>query len=216
MRFSTAINVFLLGVATVVSALPIAQPTSSLDLESRDDFDVPDMFEREFDEPTLYRRTQYHVALHRSDVGTAKEHWQMHFHPQNDHKSANWHVAHAVSNKEKAGVLETEIKTKGGKNKGYETGRQNSPGHSHMILGSFPNAAKAKEAADSLHGVHCHQTFPGENCVDWTKKAVEHLHTAGHIDATHKAAFMAHYDAHASTVRTNTNTKANRDAAGHK
>jgi len=53
MRFSTVVNVFLLGVATVVSALPISQITSSLDLESRDDFDELDMFEREFDEPTL-------------------------------------------------------------------------------------------------------------------------------------------------------------------
>ena len=35
MRFSTAVNVFLLGVATVVSALPIAQITSSLELETR-------------------------------------------------------------------------------------------------------------------------------------------------------------------------------------
>ena len=74
MRFSTAVNVFLLGVATVVSALPIAKFTSSQleELESRgsftllltwlynshqdlDDFqvDVPDMFEREIDEPAL-------------------------------------------------------------------------------------------------------------------------------------------------------------------
>ena len=35
MRFSTAVNIILLGVATVVSALPIAQYTSSLELESR-------------------------------------------------------------------------------------------------------------------------------------------------------------------------------------
>ena len=35
MRFSTAVNVLLLGVATVVSALPIAQPANSLELESR-------------------------------------------------------------------------------------------------------------------------------------------------------------------------------------
>ena len=35
MRFSTAVNVLLLGVATVVSALPIAQSTGSLELESR-------------------------------------------------------------------------------------------------------------------------------------------------------------------------------------
>ena len=34
MRFSTAVNVFLLGVAAVVSALPISQSTS-LELESR-------------------------------------------------------------------------------------------------------------------------------------------------------------------------------------
>jgi hypothetical protein len=71
MRFSTAVNILLLSVATVVSALPIAQYTSSLELESRgsytasiditsshwdsDDFDAPDIFKRasDFDEPAL-------------------------------------------------------------------------------------------------------------------------------------------------------------------
>ena len=35
MRFSTAVNVVLIGVATVVSALPITESASSLELESR-------------------------------------------------------------------------------------------------------------------------------------------------------------------------------------
>ena len=37
MRFSTAVNVLLLGVATVVSALPITQST---ELESRGSFTI--------------------------------------------------------------------------------------------------------------------------------------------------------------------------------
>ena len=38
MRFPTAVSVLLLGVATVVFALPIAQSTSSLELEDRGSF----------------------------------------------------------------------------------------------------------------------------------------------------------------------------------
>jgi len=202
MRFSTAVNVFLLGVATVVSALPISQITSSLDLESRDDFDELDMFEREFDEPALYRRTEYHVALHKSKVGTADEHWAMHIHPQNSHKTAAWHIVDAKSEQGKAGVLSTDHE----KNGGYDKSRQ---GQHHMILGSFPNAAAAHAAAESIKGVHCTAPFPGQNCVDWTKAAVTQLHNEGHIDATHKNAFMDHYNTHAGNVRTTTGTPAN-------
>jgi hypothetical protein len=38
MRFSVAVNVLLLGVATVVSALPIAQSADSFELEGRGSF----------------------------------------------------------------------------------------------------------------------------------------------------------------------------------
>jgi hypothetical protein len=38
MRFSVTLNVLLLGVATIVSALPIAQSTGSLELEGRGSF----------------------------------------------------------------------------------------------------------------------------------------------------------------------------------
>ena len=79
-----------------------------------------------------------------------------------------------------------------------------------MILGSFSNAAAAKAAAESLKGIHCQQAFPTENCVDWTKKAVQKLHDDGHIDAAHKNTFMTHYDTHAATVRATTNTEANK------
>jgi hypothetical protein len=40
MRFSVTVNVLLLGVATVVSALPIAKPTSELVVEGRGSFIV--------------------------------------------------------------------------------------------------------------------------------------------------------------------------------
>jgi len=203
MRFSTAVNVFLLGVATVVSALPIAQFTSSQELESRDNFDVPDtMFERELDEPSLYRRTEYHVALHKSKVGTEHEHWAMHIHPQKSHKTGTWHIVDAASEKGKAGVLQTEHQTFAG----YDKDRQ---GPHHMILGSFPNAPAAHAAAASIKGIHCTAQFPGENCVDWTKNAVTKLHNEGHISTANKNTFMAHYDTHAPTVRANTGTAAN-------
>jgi hypothetical protein len=69
MLFSAALNVLLLGVATIVSAAPISQRTSELELAGRgsstvtseltltlteilDDFDVSDMYGRDFQEPT--------------------------------------------------------------------------------------------------------------------------------------------------------------------
>jgi hypothetical protein len=217
MRFSTAVNVLLLGVATVVSALPIAQSTSSLELESRDDYDELDMFERDFDEPTLYRRTEYHVALHQSGMGTEKEHWQMQFHPQSTHASATWHAVHAVSGGAGAGgVLETEHRQMGGKDKGYDASRQTGTGRNHMVLGSFKTAGDAKKAAESLKGIKCTSSFPGQNCVDWTKHAVDKLHADGHISEAKKNEFTAHYNKHEATVRKTTGTAANKKAAGHK
>jgi hypothetical protein len=85
-----------------------------------------------------------------------------------------------------------------------------------MILGSFSSAKDAHAAAESIKGIHCTENFPGQNCVDWTKKAVQHLHDAGHVDAAHHAAFNAHYDAHAGNVRAATSTPANKKAAGSK
>ena len=35
MRFSAVVNVLLLGVATIVTAIPIAQSSSSIEFESR-------------------------------------------------------------------------------------------------------------------------------------------------------------------------------------
>jgi len=213
MRFSTIANVLLLGVAAVVSALPITQPTSSLELESRDDFDFPDMFERDFDEPSLYRRV-YHVALHKSDVGTPHEHWQIHFHPEHKDDHAHWHRVHAVSSDAKhRGVLETEHTEKGGPHKGYDPAKQHADGHHHMILGSFHNHDDAKKAAESLKGIKCDTKFPRQNCVDWTKHAVDKLHADGHINVANHQAFTNHYNEHAETVRKDTNTPENRAAA---
>jgi len=223
MRFSTAVNVLFLGVATVVSALPIAQSISSLELESRDDYDVlPDMFERDFDEPTLYRRTKYDVALHRSKMGTEKEHWSMQFHPQTSHATATWHNVDALSAKTHNGVLVTDHQIKGGHEKvidgvthpgGYNANLQTGPGRHHMVLGSFDNAKDAKKAAESLKGIHCTKPYPEHNCVDWTKHAVEKLHADGHINADAKNRFTAHYDAHQAAVRTTTGTAANKEKA---
>jgi len=213
MRFSTVVNVLLLGVATAVSALPITQPASSLELESRDDFDFPDMFERDFDEPSLYRRV-YHVALHKSDVGKPNEHWQMQFHPEHKDDHAQWHRVHAVSGDAKnRGVLETEHTVKGGPNKGYDPAKQTHNGDHHMILGSFHSHDDAKKAAESLAHIKCDSKFPGQNCVDWTKHAVDKLHADGHINAADHQKFTAHYNEHAETVRKNTSTPENRAAA---
>jgi len=214
MRFSTAVNVLLLGVTTVVFALPITQFTSSLELESRDDFDSMDVFERDFDEPALYRRTKYHVALHQSDVGSSHEHWQMQFHPQNKVDSAQWHRVHAVSGgPENHGVLETEHSVKGGPGKGYDPAKQHADGHSHMILGSFNSHGDAKKAAESLKGIKCDSKFPGQNCVDWTKHAVDKLHADGHINAADHQKFTNHYNTHAENVRKATSTTENKAAA---
>jgi len=213
MRFSTVVNVLLLGVATVVSALPFTQPTSSLELENRDDFDFPDMFKRDFDEPSLYRRV-YHVALHKSDVGSEHEHWQMQFHPHDKDDHAEWHRVHAVSGgPENHGVLETEHTVKGGLGRGYDPAKQIKDGHSHMILGSFNSHDDAKKAAKSIKGIKCDSKFPEQNCVDWTKKAVDKLHADGHINAADHQKFMTHYDAHAEKVRKATSTAENKAAA---
>ena len=146
-------------------------------------------------------------------MGTDKEHWEMQFHPQASHASATWHSVHAVSGGEGAhGVLETEHRQRGGAGKGYDASRQ---GNHHMILGSFNNVGDVKKAAESIKHLKCHNQFPGENCVDWTKKAVEKLHADKHISDAHKDHFMTHYNTHQADVRKNTATAANKAAAGH-
>jgi len=214
MRFSVA--ALLLGVSTVVSALPIAHSTSSLDLEGRDGFDVSDMFERDFDDPAtvvLYPRVKYQVALHRSNVDTKDEHWSMRFHPQNKVKTAKWDVVHAVSdNIDGKGVLVTAHEERGGKDDdkygpGYDPSHHNEH---HHILGDFRDRKSAKAAAESLTQFKCQKPFPDHNCVDWTKQAVDHLHTQGHIDDEKHAHFTKLYNDHQAAVRVNTNTDINR------
>jgi len=212
MRFFTAVNVLLLGVTTVVSALPIAQFTSSLDLESRDDFDIPNIFERDFDEPSLYRRDgTYRLALHKNKVGTADEHWALHFHPKESDKNAKWHVVDAASEKGSGGVLQTEHRTFGPEHGGYDKSKQeSSKGSNHYIFGKFNNAEHAEQAAKSIAGINCEHPYPYQNCVDFAKKAVEKLHTDGFIDKDRKNEFMKHYNEHSETVRKNTGTTANK------
>ena len=147
-------------------------------------------------------------------MGQHNEHWQLHFHPQNKDDNAHWHRVHAVSSEAKhRGVLQTDHNEKGGPGHGYDPARQSDPGHHHMILGNFNNHDDAKKAAESLKGVSCTSKFPGQNCVDWTKHAVEKLHTEGHISEAHKDEFMAHYEKHAKNVREKTDTPKNRRAA---
>ena len=147
-------------------------------------------------------------------MGTPNEHWAVHIHPENSHASATWHAVHAVSSgKQGNGVLETEHVPKGGQGQGYDASRQ---GPHHMILGSVTGAANAKNLAQSLTGLKCQKKFPTENCVDWTKQAVDHLHASGHISAADHAKFTNHYNPHQATVRSNTATAANIKNAGHK
>ena len=127
----------------------------------------------------------------------------MHIHPQNSHQTAHWHIVDAVSQQGAGGVLQTDHQ----KFIGYDKTRQ---GDHHMILGSFPNAAAAHAAAESIKGIHCNAPFPGQNCVDWTKAAVTKLHNEGHIDQANHNKFMDHYNEHAETVRANTGTAENK------
>ena len=148
------------------------------------------------------------MALHQSKAGTVDEHWSMQFHPQTSHASATWHSVDAASDKGSGGVLQTDHRIHGGKNGGgYDASKQ---GKNHMILGSFKSAGHAKAAAESLKGIHCEHPFPAENCVDWTKKAVQKLHDDKHITTERKDAFMAHYNKHAETVRAKTGTADNK------
>ena len=49
------------------------------------------------------------------------------------------------------------------------------------ILGGFEfnSAGEVKAAAESLKGLKCKNTYLHENCVDWTKQAVNHLREKG-------------------------------------
>jgi len=215
MRFSVA--ALLLGVSTVVSALPIAHSTSSLDLEGRDGFDVSDMFERDFDDlatVVLYPRVKYQVALHRSDVDTKDEHWSVRFHPTDKAKLAKWDVVHAVSNnKNGKGVLVTAYEERGGKHDikhgpGYDPGLHNEH---HHILGDIKDRKTAKRIAKSLKIFKCEKPYPDHNCVDWTKQAIDHLHEKKVINDEKHQEFTNLYNDHQDAVRKKTDTDANRN-----
>jgi len=216
MRFSTAVNVLLLGVATIVSALPVSQSTSSLELESRDDVgEALDMFERGYDDPAtidIYRRV-YQIALHRSQAGTPHEHWSMHLHPNQADPNAHWHIVHAVSDPVHGhGVLQTEHAHMGGaQGHGYNPAFQ---GPDHHILGQVNSERDARAVAASLRGIRCQNQYPNHNCVDWTRTAVNHLHNTGHITQQGHQQFTQIYDQHQANVRAMTNTHEARVAAG--
>jgi len=215
MRFTFAI--LLSAVAqTIVSALPISDVQS--DIDARDEFDVAPI-RREYDAPIFKRVSKpYQVALHRSDIGSSSEHWALHIHPTGEGvKDNKWHIMHAVSdkaNKDPKGALAVEQKNE----KGYTHGRPVKPTSQHHVIGEFKSHADAERAMESFHNVKLHQPYPKENCVDWTKKAVDHM-VSNNLMTSHSngvQGFHNIHDTNKDTVRATTATKANKKEAGSK
>ena len=138
----------------------------------------------------------------------------MRFHPENKVKVAKWHVVHAVSdNKDGKGVLVTAHEVRGGKDDekhgpGYDPARHNEH---HHILGDIRDGTQAKALAESLTQFKCEKQYPEHNCVDWTKKAIDHLHEKGVIEDDKHEHFTKLYEDNQATVREKTNTAPNRD-----
>jgi hypothetical protein len=203
MRFTFAL---LLSAIAIVSALPIAEVQR--DLDARDEFDV-DLFERNPD-------TRYQAALHRANIGTEDEHWSLQFHPHPENtEDKKWHEVHALSKPGQNGVLQTEW-TPGKKDfvHGY-AGKPGTTAH-HHVIGEFANQAKAIEASKSVSkNVHMEGQFPGHNCVDCTKEAVDHLVNKKHIKDDDKVKeFHKIVQENKETVRKTTGTDAKKALAG--
>jgi len=214
MQFTFAILLSAIA-QTMVSALPISDMQG--DIYARDEFDVAPI-RRAYDSAIFKRVSKpYQVALHRSDIGSEKEHWALHIHPTGDGvKNNQWHVMHAVSDKTNTpkGALHTEQKDK----EGYTHGRPLKDDSQHHVIGEFKSHADAERAMKSLHDVKLHEAYPQQNCVDWTKHAVDHMVEHGHMTSHSNgvAGFNAIHAANKDTVRTNTGTAANKKAAGSK
>jgi hypothetical protein len=147
----------------------------------------------------------HQVSLKQSSPGNADEHWALHFHPIEAHKS-ELHVLHAVSDKEENGVLHVQHLNMGM----YDPQRSTS-----RPIAQFRSKAKAMAAMKDVHeNVKLTGQFPHENCVDFTCKAVQHMATNNRIPQTAADDFKAHYDTHQEAVRTMTNTEENRKNAG--
>jgi hypothetical protein len=140
------------------------------------------------------------------------------FHPNRKVAVAHWDVVDALSDKRNGkGILQTVHEERGGKedqlNSGYNPARHDQH---HHILGSYTDRASAKAAAVSIAGIKCKKPYPEHNCVDWTKKAIDHLHAKGDINEEKHKQFTDLYNAHQADVRKKTNTAENRKAAGVK
>lgn len=85
----------------------------------------------------------------------------------------------------------------------------------YLKLGSFRDRPSAKTAAQSLLKFKCKNPYPKDNCVDWTKPAVDHLHAQGPIEEEDHNHFTDLYNAHKEAVRKKTNITANGINAGH-
>lgn len=124
---------------------------------------------------------------------------------------------HAVSdkdNKDPKGALAVEQQTK----EGYTHGRTGKDTSHHHVIGEFKSHADAERAMASLHGVKLSKPYPQENCVDWTKKAVDHMVANGHMTSHSNGVqgFNTIHNENKDTVRKNTGTKSNKKAAGSK
>ena len=124
---------------------------------------------------------------------------------------------HAVSdkeNKDPKGALAVEQINR----EGYTQGRPVSATSQHHVIGEFKSHADAERAMKSLHTVKLDKPYPQENCVDWTKKAVDHMVANGHMTSHSNgvAGFNNIHDTNKDAVRQTTGTKANKKAAGSK
>jgi len=214
MRFTFALLLSAIA-QTVVSALPIGDIQD--DLSARDEFDVAPI-RREYEGDLFTRASKpYQVALHRSDIGSEKEHWALHVHPTGDGvKNNQWHVMHAVSDKggKPSGVLYTEKQDRDG----YKHPTTTKATSQHHVIGEFKSHADAERAMTSLQNIHLKDAYPKQNCVDWTKHAVDHMAANGHMTSHSNgvAEFNKIHSANKDAVRAKTGTAANKKAAGVK
>ena len=138
----------------------------------------------------------------------------MHIHPPGKNKdplaSSLWYIVEARGSRNNKGVLKTTHSIMGENGIGYDPALQ---GSHHLILGSL-KANDAKEAAKSLEDIKCTGMFPAQNCVDWTRIAVDHLHQQKHISDSNHAHFMDIYNTHQGEVRKRTDTAVTREGVG--
>jgi len=217
MRFAIAIALFA-AAQSIVSAIPIRERSTEVagvphhHHHPADHHAVKDLDEEPVE---LVSRQQHSVRLHRSNMGTEHEHWSLHVHPTN--QAGPGHIVDAVSNRAHShngvhGVLETDTRHV----PNYDPHRAASDGSHHHHIGTFPTQAAAHAALGVMQGTHLSQQYANHNCVDWTHHAVGNLVAGGHLDGNSHGVqqFNQIYHNNQAAVRTNTDTAANRRAAG--